>query len=66
MHPSPAMKGLILPRKASSHQRLCNVASLCDVFAVFFVCHADPLFCYHLLRVLFFMKNYVFRFVLMQ
>lgn len=48
-------------RKASPHQGLCNVASLRDVFAVLFVCHTDPLFCYHFLRMLYWCKIVICR-----
>lgn len=48
-------------RKASPHQGLCNVSSLRDVFAVLFVCHTDPLFCYHLLRMLYWCKSIIYR-----
>lgn len=48
-------------RKASPHQGLCNVASLRDVFAVLFICHTDPLFCYHFLRMLYWCKIVICR-----
>lgn len=41
----------ILRGKPISYQCLCNVASLRDVFAMFLVCHSDPLLCYHLPRI---------------
>ena len=50
------------PEKSHApHQRLCNVASLCDVFAVLFIRHTDPLFCYHLPAELSLRQNIAYR-----